>query len=527
LSDKHLSYILKTEIERISPNSIQNVDAIEKIGSLLLGYPLAGKLAAPLIVKYGPEYLLTNLHLINQIKIDIAEDILSQMSIGSTEVEIMELLAVFEDSLNPSIVAEILNMDSEDFHKYIDAIFSHNLIETDGESLILHPLVNDFYFKLARVSPNFTAISEKLSDVAKKELDKLTVFDKEYVFWLTKTCRLLFYCGKHNEARLLRNDLLGELRYAAIKLYERRDYSLALEYCNEYLETFPNDKEILFTRARCLSRLGKVEDAVELLHDLKDEEINKHQIAKLNYALGRTYIENSQIDEDYLDKAQEYLSESLTINEHQSALQSMGELLFRKNRMEDAASFIERKLQYSPSDPYALSIYSEILWAMDRKPEALAKIIEALKHQPKNPNFIFRAGRFLYDSGKYDEAYKYFSQAVALDESYFDARLSLADLCLDLDYIDEAKNHIDYLDGKLKGDKRNILDSIIANYSLKINDHSKAEEIANRLVKYSRNVHNLGLLAKIHIYKYREAVKNGLVLVAEIDKKKALELVTE
>jgi Archaeal ATPase./TIR domain. len=528
VSSKHLSHIINSEIERTDPNAIIDTDSIEKISGYLHGYPLAGRLAASIIVKYGSKYLIDNIHVINKLKIDIAEDIISQAKLTDCEIEILELLAIYEHPLKPTYINEVINIEIDDFNRCIDNLVSFNLLETNGEALLLHPLVNDFYLKLARNSPNFIPFADKLSLIAKKVLNITESTDRNYVYWLTNTCRMLFYCGKHEESRKLRRDLIGELKDAAIKLYQRQDYSNSLLFCNDFLESKPDDKDVLFTKARCLSRIGKISESKNILENLIKHENNINRIAKYNYAIGRAYIENSQKNEDeYLENAEKYFMESIRLNEHATALQSMGELLFRKNKYEEAASFIERKLVDSPTDPYALSIYADILWAMGKKGDAIGKIMEVLKQQPRNPNFLFRAGRFLLESNEVLEAYKFFKQAVNLDDSYFDARLSLANACLDLDYLAESKQHIDFLNTKIKGDKQNILESIRANYYIKIDQIEKAEDIAQKLVRLNKNEANLGLLAKVYIYKSRISSKKGFTLIAESDKNRAKDLINE
>jgi tetratricopeptide (TPR) repeat protein len=528
LTTKHMGHILNSEIERVDPHFEKNFGQIDKIAELLHGYPLAGKLAAPLVVKYKAEYLINNLHVVNQLKIDIAEDIISKVQLNEYEIELLEILSIFEYPLKPNFLNRVLNVDIETFNKYVDNLVSFNLIETNGDALLLHPLVNDFYLKLARISPKFLFYCEKLAEISKEHLESLESLDDNYVYWLTNTCRMLFYCGKQEESRKLRRDLIGELKDAAIKLYQRQDYTQSLEMCNEFLETKPTDSDVLFTKARCLSRIGKVTESVAILEDLLRNESKTFKLSKYNYAIGRAYIENTQKNEERnLAKAQEYFLKSIRINEHPSALQSMAELLFRQDKYEDAAGFLEKKLKDSPTDPFALSVYSDILWAMNRKTEALEKIIEVLKHQPKNTNFLFRAGRFFQESNEPEQAYHFYSKAAEIDASYLDAKLSLCDICLDLEKTEEAKRHIDFLKDKVKGEKQNILDAITVNYFLKIEDENSAEKLALRLVKNNRDVVLLGTLAKVYIHKFKNSKKKGLLMLAESDKEKAIDLLNE
>lgn len=527
LTNKHLSFILKSEIERSAPKlEIKDSDLLD-LAALLHGYPLAGKLAAPFVVKYGSvEFLSKNLHLVNQIKIDIAEDIISKVVLTETDTNILELLAIFEYPLNPIYISETLGISAETFNISIDNLTNYNLIETDGTGMMLHPLINDYYLKLARSNPNFEILAEKLAKISKNKLESLGNTSLDYVYWLTNTCRLLFYCGKLDEGRQLRHDLIGEVKVAAVKLYQKRDYSTSLKFCNNYLESRPEDKDILFTKARCLSRIGDYKESENILSSLVENEHSRFLLAKYYYALGRAYIENSQNAEDHLDVAEKYFMKSIGKNEHPSALQSMSELLYRKGKLKDAVSFIERKLKDSPADPFALSIYADILWSLDRKSEAIDKITEALKHQPKNPNFLFRAGRFLQGHNT-RAAYGFFRDAIRYDSDYVDARLSIADTCLDLNYFEEAKEHLDYISKKAIGEKKHVYDSIRANLALKEEDIDTAEEIANDLIRRNRDVVNIGLLAKIHIAKCKYSEQKGFSKLAESDKNRAIELIKE
>lgn len=528
LTDKHLGFIIQSEIERIDKSKPIDQKKFSQIAKQLHGYPLAGRLIAPLIIKYGEDYLINNLHVIHQLKIDIAEDIISKISVSHSEIQILEILSIFENPLNPSHLKNILQYDDKDFVAYIDNLVSLNLIESNGDNLLLHPLISNFYLKLVGTTTNFILYAKSLSEIAKSELAKLESTDENYVYWLTSACRMLFYSGSLTESRQLRSDLIGELKNAAIKLYQRRDYARSLDYCIDYLETRPDDTDIQFYKARCLSRTGDPDQAVHILQHLIETELKPKLLSRYNFAMGRTYIENSHKSEDeYLGKAQFYFQESIRLSNYPSALQSMGELLYRRGKNEEAAAFLERKLNETPADPFALSIYSDVLWTMGKKSDAIGNIMKALSFQPQNANFNFRAGRFLEESGELLDAYKFYKISLDNDETYFDARLSLCNICLDLDKTEEAKTHIDYLTPILQGEKQNVLDSIKTNYYLKINEIEKADKLSDELLKRRRDVSTIGLRAKILMYKYRISQKKGLTTLADTDKSRVIDLIND
>ncbi len=62
---------------------------------------------------------------------------------------------------------------------------------------------------------------------------------------------------------------------------------------------------------------------------------------------------------------------------------------------------------------------------------------------------------------------------------------------------------------------------------MKIENLTEAESLSQKLLRKNRNVITLGLLAKVHIYKYRESMRKGLNLIAEADKTKAFDLINE
>src|SRR5690606_9087191 len=190
LSNNHLNQIIQSEIERIDPKYVINKNSLHKLSNLLHGYPLAGRLASPFVLKYGVEYLVDNMRVINQLKIDVAEEIISKVKLDNNEINILEILAIFEKPLHASDIEEIVCIDSDLFNSCIDNLVSFNLIETEGMGLYLHPLVNDFYLKRARTSAKFTAYSEQLAEISKRHLYKIQPTNQLYVYWLTNACRL-------------------------------------------------------------------------------------------------------------------------------------------------------------------------------------------------------------------------------------------------------------------------------------------------------------------------------------------------
>ena len=110
---------------------------------------------------------------------------------------------------------------------------------------------------------DLTEFSEKIREL--KSCIAETIVGQDIAVDLILTTIL---ANGHEESRKLRRDLIGELKDAAIKLYQRQDYSNSLLFCNDFLESKPDDKDVLFTKARCLSRIGKISESKNILENL-------------------------------------------------------------------------------------------------------------------------------------------------------------------------------------------------------------------------------------------------------------------
>lgn len=366
MSTNYIISILENEVNRTQHKIFENRTALENVADNLYGYPLAGKLAAPLLAKFSPEYLLENLKHIEEMRLDIAESILANLKISENEIQILELIAIFNGALTVEAMSKVLGKQPETIMESIDVLVDLNIAECEGTGITIHSLVQNFYWKYARLDPKFKDFSNKLARVAKENISKSKKQSKEYVFWLSNACRLLFICGKLDEGRKLRRDLIGELKTAAIELYQRQEYELSLKYCEEYLEDEPNDFDVNFHRARCLSRLDKPQEAIDVLDDLLSRDpLYFKKEARLLYAKGRTFFERFNIgrNKSDLEEAKRWFTKAIQKNSAlRSAYQGLAEVTMRLDELPEAIGFIEEAIRLASQDSYSLSLYSEILW---------------------------------------------------------------------------------------------------------------------------------------------------------------------
>jgi tetratricopeptide (TPR) repeat protein len=520
---EHVVAILESEASRIERKPIQDSAGLREVAKHLFGYPLAGRLAAPLLVKYSPEYLLKNLGHITKLRRDIAEVILTNTPFSQQQLQLLHTLSICDNALAVADLASITRRDPSEVVNDVDALADYNVLESEGSTISLHPLVSDFYWKQARSGPDFKSLVTQIANYARKIVTTEQATSARFVNWLATACRALFLCDRPGEAIKLRSDFKGELKIAAIELYQRKEYETSLEYCNQYLAYDGSDFEIGLHRARNLSRLGRYDASLKALGELLEDAKSPGRLGRIHFAQARTFLEMRNLGaarEGFL-KALQYNHEALP------ALQGITEVLLKEGKIEDAAGFVERALDVSPMDSFALSMKADILWKRGQRKAAIEIMTNVVKSQPENATFLFRLGRFLQQSGLTADAYDYFHRAKTSDTSYFDARLSLASTAIDLGKLAEAKDEIDSLREKGPADKRHVILGVEAQYYLAVGDIDKAATLASEALSRRRNVIILGIMARVEAAKANRAVQNGMTVVAESHRARALQLLDE
>ncbi len=485
MDTQHLVTILESEASRISRAPVIAGPALKSLADHLFGYPLAGRLAAPLVVKYSAEYLLANLAHITTLRRDIAEAVLANTGFTEQQVRILQILAISDGALSVEDLASMSGFTPDSVVADIDILADHNLLEADRASVKLHPLISDFYWKQARAAPDFRPLVSRIADHAKEVLKHEKKDSVRFVNWLATACRALFLSDRAAEALAVRRDFSGELKLAAIELYQRGDYEISLRYCEAYLQHDASDFEITFHRARNLSRLGRTEESLKLIDKLAEEAATPYRRARLHFARGRIHWETRKPD---LARA-EYLKALDLSPNFLPALQGVSEILLTQGHIEDASGFIERALKVSPMDSFSLSRKADIFWKQGKVREAVETMTVVVKAQPENATFLFRLGRFLQQSNMLGDAYGYFQRAKAADQSFVDPRLSLASTAIDLDRLDEAKTEIEALKGKVSVDKRFVLDEIESKYHLALGEVEVAAALAEGPRLPSQHIH--------------------------------------
>jgi tetratricopeptide (TPR) repeat protein len=159
-------------------------------------------------------------------------------------------------------------------------------------------------------------------------------------------------------------------------------------HLDDAIGAYPEDIPLLYFRAMSGQRFG---DLVILERDLKEVIRLDPDNADAMNALGYTLADQT----DRFDEALDLISQALAIKPDEPAfIDSMGWVLYRLNRLEEALPYLERALALFPNDEVAAHL-GEVLWESGQKRQAKKIWREALKDYPDSVYIRSVLERFL------------------------------------------------------------------------------------------------------------------------------------
>ncbi len=156
---------------------------------------------------------------------------------------------------------------------------------------------------------------------------------------------------------------------------QQKKYDEAISTLSNALTDFPNQKELLYTRALILERINKL-DLAEI--DLKKIlAIDPNNFEALN-ALGYTLLNNSG---RYVE-AEKLLQKALDLEPNEAVIiDSFGWLQFKLGHLDQALKYLQQAYERQPENEIAAHL-AEVLWVLDRKDEARKVFERAIKGSP-------------------------------------------------------------------------------------------------------------------------------------------------
>ncbi|WP_407291976.1 tetratricopeptide repeat protein [Stutzerimonas zhaodongensis] len=205
----------------------------------------------------------------------------------------------------------------------------------------------------------------------------------EYLPAKLMQAELLFSLGRNQQASELLSRARDEQPDYAIQLYlieiealsGQQQVEQAWQLANQALEQFPEDLNLLYTRAMVAEKRG---DLAQLERDLRFVIEREPDNAMAINALGYTLA-------DRTDRHQEALSlieQAYRINPDDAAiLDSLGWVNYRLGNLQEAEAQLRKALERFPDHEVAAHL-GEVLWTSGKQREARAVWSKALKEQP-------------------------------------------------------------------------------------------------------------------------------------------------
>jgi len=136
---------------------------------------------------------------------------------------------------------------------------------------------------------------------------------------------------------------------------------------------------------------------------------------------------------------------------------------------------------------------------------------KAVGTMPDSSSFLHRLGWLYENIGNKGEAIAYYEKAVKIQPNYFEARLSLLNLKIELN-LPSAKKEIDELDKSLVGRHHLVLESLKAKHLLFSGKFEEAYELSNNVLKHERSEITLSSALRIELERAEKLMAEKLTI---------------
>ena len=211
---------------------------------------------------------------------------------------------------------------------------------------------------------------------------------REGVYYLSARIRTAAILAQTGEIQWARWHLAATPRYTendSVRLFRAESSMLAradrlheaMGVLDTALDAFPEDSQLLYTRAMLAERMGRL-DILE--RDLRAIIERDPEHAEALNALGYTLADRT----DRLEEAYELVERALALEPDVSHIvDSMGWVLYRLGRHAEAADYLRRSYELEP-DPVVAAHLGEVLWMLGNQDDARTLWNAALEEAPDN-----------------------------------------------------------------------------------------------------------------------------------------------
>lgn len=164
-------------------------------------------------------------------------------------------------------------------------------------------------------------------------------------------------------------------------LRQEKRYQMAFNLLDNSLQDYPDNHDLLYSRALIAERLDRLDILEQDLRQIiADDPDNGHALNALGYTLAdRT---------DRYEEALGYIQQAIELlPEDAAVLDSMGWVLFRLERPQEALEYLRRAYEGSP-DPEIASHLTEVLWVTGEQDAAREVWQRSIETSPEDEHLI-------------------------------------------------------------------------------------------------------------------------------------------
>lgn len=472
--------------------AVAGEEALEMTVAELEGHPLSLEVVAPRLP-------LTALEL-RQQRLSIATDMIKPGEISAQTWRALEVLALVDGPVAGEDLSRFLSLSSDRFQEAVAEAVQYSLVMySDTGSLSLHPLLRDYFLRSFRTQSDHQARTSELADLLSGRFARLTPDDPLYVPALLSTVKVLGLAGRFEEARGLRQGLVGTLYATALELYQEKRYEEALGYLSEARTgSEEHDVEVDRLRVKTLAYLGRLKEARQLGDRLLLQFPSSPAVLRDR---GRVEF----IAREW-KAAISFFEKAIPLRRNPAQLWS--DIAQARVRLEDwtgAVAAARTAIGKGGDTPWTLVLLSEALEHLGEFPEAEGVMLQAVNREPRNPAYRHRLGRIAQLTGNRELAMSEFRAGVELDPAFVQSWLSLASVLADSGDMAGAREALGS-GAAVAGAPPAVIENVRAKILLFEGELNEAAQAIDSALKAQRDARNLSLAVRIWIERGEEGL---------------------
>lgn len=468
-----------------SHDAIGTDEQLTLVARELDGHPLALEVVAPRLPLSVGE--------LNEQRHEIATDLIDPNRVGATSWRLLEILSLVDGPLSGEELSEVLELDAGLYNEAVAEVTESGLVRLASVgTLTLHPLLRDYFLRSYRKHSGYLELTDQLASLLVARLERITPAGNSYVETLLSTVKVLGLAGRLNEARALRQGLIGTLFQTGKELFQEKRWADALVYLEEALTgddevDLPAQQIIMKT----LASLGRMPEARKLGDTLVAAYPQSPSVLR-----DRGRVE--QIDRKW-PEAISWYEKAIRLRRNNSQLYAdIAQVRIRMDDWDGAAAAAKTAIDKGGDTPFALSIYSQALEALGEFEDARTMMSRAVQREPSNPRYRHRLGRIALQLNKPSQAKKEFQRSVEIDAAFVDSWVSLASVQVDLGDFVEARESLAKAQ-ELPGAPPAVVQNVRAKLALAVDDLDAADAAIVAALGERRDPQNLALAVRVVI----------------------------